>query len=345
MSLDVVGDGFERLLSPADGVGTIEAARKVESTVYTVRIGAPLEEFVARYASWAPGSYFGLTDLGGQVFLWSTTRYAFDSGLRGVVGLHPVADRPQTTFSLPWGSWVSAGESTAAADQPVTFEVRAANIVGIVAMVGVIAAAAVGLGWPAASTRIVPPPRAPSLPPPHTHEDPGQRPHGGHDPDSHVAWTSALAIAGDRSSVGGVRHTRTVDEPLRVDDRRDGLDDHPRDADELQEEPMNTRERRHFELPASPEVESVETEEVIYHGEPLTDERVRQIVEDVRRANLIPGGKSLNRDGSHSRRLSLRLQDELFLALEHAADESHVSVSKFTRAVLEEWAERRRAAL
>lgn len=107
---------------------------------------------------------------------------------------------------------------------------------------------------------------------------------------------------------------------------------------------MNTRERRRFELPASPEVEFVETEDVTYHGEPLTDERVEQIVEDVRRANLIPGGKSLNRDGSHSRRLSLRVQDELFQALEGAADESHVSVSKLTRSVLEEWAERRRSA-
>lgn len=107
---------------------------------------------------------------------------------------------------------------------------------------------------------------------------------------------------------------------------------------------MNTRERRRFKLPASPEVEFVETEDVVYHGERLTDERVQQIVDDVRRANLAPGGKSLNQDGSHARRLSLRVQDELYETLENSAGEAHVSVSKLTRAVLEEWAERRRAA-
>lgn len=70
---------------------------------------------------------------------------------------------------------------------------------------------------------------------------------------------------------------------------------------------------------------------------------VARSIDGIFGCGLIPGGKSLNRDGSHSRRLSLRVQDELFQALEHAADESHVSVSKFTRAVLEEWADRRRA--
>ncbi|MEV1131837.1 ribbon-helix-helix protein, CopG family [Agromyces sp. NPDC049794] len=64
----------------------------------------------------------------------------------------------------------------------------------------------------------------------------------------------------------------------------------------------------------------------------------------MRRANLVPGGKSLNQDGSHARRLSLRVQDELYETLEHAAGEARVSVSKFTRGVLEEWAERRRAS-
>ena len=105
---------------------------------------------------------------------------------------------------------------------------------------------------------------------------------------------------------------------------------------------MNTRSRRRFEVPASSEIEFVETEEVIYEGEPLTDKRVEQIVEDVRRANLVPGGKSLNRDGSHARRLSIRLQDDLYESLEEAANESDISVSKLTRSVLEEWVRRRR---
>ncbi|WP_400996609.1 ribbon-helix-helix protein, CopG family [Agromyces sp. GXQ0307] len=107
---------------------------------------------------------------------------------------------------------------------------------------------------------------------------------------------------------------------------------------------MSPTSRRHFELPRDPEVHLVETEEVSYRGEPLTDERVERIVEDVRRANLLPGGKSLNRDGTHARRLSVRVHDDLYEALEEAAEESRVSVSKLTRAVLDEWAAGRHPA-
>jgi len=102
---------------------------------------------------------------------------------------------------------------------------------------------------------------------------------------------------------------------------------------------MNTRAHSRFELPANPKIEFVETEDVVLDGEPLTDERVEEIVEDVRHANLVPGGKSLNDDGSHSPRLSVRVPDSLNDVLKEVAAERGVGVSRLVRDVLVEWAQ------
>ncbi|GAA1513535.1 putative HicB family RNase H-like nuclease [Agromyces terreus] len=100
---------------------------------------------------------------------------------------------------------------------------------------------------------------------------------------------------------------------------------------------MNTKARREFRVTPGTEFVDVETEDVIYHGQALSEGRVEAIVEDVRRANLIPGGKSLNGDGTHSRRLTLRVPDELYDVIEATAEERHSSVSKVAREALEEW--------
>ncbi|BDZ65448.1 ribbon-helix-helix protein, CopG family [Agromyces mangrovi Wang et al. 2018] len=100
---------------------------------------------------------------------------------------------------------------------------------------------------------------------------------------------------------------------------------------------MNAPTRRRFTLPDEPKFESVETVDVIFHGEPLTDERVDEIVEDVRRANLVPGGKSLNGDGSHSRALSVRLPDDVRAKLEEIAAARGIRPSKLVREVLAEF--------
>jgi hypothetical protein len=94
---------------------------------------------------------------------------------------------------------------------------------------------------------------------------------------------------------------------------------------------------RRFELPRNPRIVFVETEDVIYQGEPLTDERVDQIVADVRRANLVPGGKSLNGDGSHAKTLSVRLPDDVRTQIEAIATARGIRPSKLVREVLADY--------
>lgn len=102
---------------------------------------------------------------------------------------------------------------------------------------------------------------------------------------------------------------------------------------------MTERTPRRFELPSNPRFEFVETEDVIYHGQPLTDARVEHIVEDVRRANLVPGGKSLNRDGTHSKALSVRLPDDVRAKVDALAAARGIRPSKLVREVLAAYVE------
>ncbi|GAA1524549.1 hypothetical protein BJ978_000452 [Agromyces terreus] len=107
---------------------------------------------------------------------------------------------------------------------------------------------------------------------------------------------------------------------------------------------MSANSRRRFELPERPTVASVETEDVIYRGEALTDDRVDRIVADVRRANLVPGGKSLNGDGTHAKPLTIRLPDEVREEIDQIAEAEGVSTSKVARRALVEWLQSRRIA-
>jgi len=83
---------------------------------------------------------------------------------------------------------------------------------------------------------------------------------------------------------------------------------------------MNNEARREFRFTPETTFTEVDTDDVIFQGERLTDARVEQIVDDVRRANLVPGGKSRNGDGSHSRAISVRLPDATRDALDAVAD-------------------------
>lgn len=76
---------------------------------------------------------------------------------------------------------------------------------------------------------------------------------------------------------------------------------------------------------------------MIYQGEPLTDERVEQLVNDARRANLVPGSKSLNGDGSHAKALSVRLPDDVRTGIEAIASARGIRPSKLAREVLAEY--------
>lgn len=103
-----------------------------------------------------------------------------------------------------------------------------------------------------------------------------------------------------------------------------------------------TKKRERYEF--GPDVD-LDAEEFIYHGERLTLERAEQIAEqtlaEARRRNLIPGGKSLSRDGTHSPRLQFRVPQQLHDDAERAARKEGVSLSALARHALEEYVRHR----
>ncbi len=82
------------------------------------------------------------------------------------------------------------------------------------------------------------------------------------------------------------------------------------------------------------DTEIVETGSVMYRGEPLTQERVDELVERVHR-NLTPGGKSLSRDGSKSKPIQILLPNDTREELVSRANAAGKSVSKYTRELIE----------
>lgn len=78
-------------------------------------------------------------------------------------------------------------------------------------------------------------------------------------------------------------------------------------------------------------------------GSRLTEERARRIAEADRRrrANLVPGRKSLSGGSTHSPVIQVRVPEALREELRAAAEERGVSVSRFARDLLEESLHRR----
>lgn len=85
----------------------------------------------------------------------------------------------------------------------------------------------------------------------------------------------------------------------------------------------------------------LEKEDVVYRGERLTEERARELaaeaLDEVRRRNLIPGGKSLSGGGKHSPRVQFRIPERLADKLTERAKAEGVSVSVLARRALEEY--------
>ncbi len=81
-------------------------------------------------------------------------------------------------------------------------------------------------------------------------------------------------------------------------------------------------------------------------GTRLTDERAEEIAASAerRRANLLPGRKSLSGGAKHSPVLQVRIPEELRDELQHVATERGVSLSKLARDILEESVHDRRAS-
>ena len=85
----------------------------------------------------------------------------------------------------------------------------------------------------------------------------------------------------------------------------------------------------------------LDVEDFQYQGERLTNERAVQIAEEtlseLRRRNLIPGGKSLSGGGVHSPRVQFRVPQDLREQAERVAEDEGVSLSALARHALEDY--------
>lgn len=114
-----VGDGFESLLAPSDGTGTIDVATGDGSTVYTVTIeGASADEFVDAYRAWSgdEGTSLSLADAPGANLVSVNYRISGSLGLSAVVASHVAAEAVRQNIVLPFGQ----NFDTAAGVMPVS---------------------------------------------------------------------------------------------------------------------------------------------------------------------------------------------------------------------------------
>ncbi|HEY2042432.1 MAG TPA: hypothetical protein VGH11_07110 [Jatrophihabitans sp.] len=90
-----------------------------------------------------------------------------------------------------------------------------------------------------------------------------------------------------------------------------------------------------------PDLDLDEEEFILKDGRRLTNELAEQIAEEtlaeVRRRNLIPGGKSLSGGGVHSPRVQFRVPEELRTQAEQVAEDEGVSLSALARHALEDY--------
>lgn len=88
----------------------------------------------------------------------------------------------------------------------------------------------------------------------------------------------------------------------------------------------------------------LDKEEFIFRGERLTEARAEQISAEALRTarikNLIPGRKSLSRNGSHSPSVQYRVPMDVRERVERLAERTGSTVSKIGRIALEEYLER-----
>ncbi|WP_157749659.1 hypothetical protein [Jatrophihabitans sp. GAS493] len=69
----------------------------------------------------------------------------------------------------------------------------------------------------------------------------------------------------------------------------------------------------------------------------LADEIANEMLAEVRRRNLIPGGKSLSGGSVHSPRVQFRVPEELRAQAERVAEDEGVSLSALARHALEDY--------
>jgi hypothetical protein len=95
------------------------------------------------------------------------------------------------------------------------------------------------------------------------------------------------------------------------------------------------------EYVVGPDLDLDEEDFILKDGRRLTNELADQIAEEtltqVRRRNLIPGGKSLSGGGVHSPRVQFRVPEDLRTQAERVAKDEGVSLSALARHALEDY--------
>jgi predicted HicB family RNase H-like nuclease len=90
-----------------------------------------------------------------------------------------------------------------------------------------------------------------------------------------------------------------------------------------------------------PDLDLDKEEFILNDGRRLTNELAEQIAEEtlaeVRRRNLIPGGKSLSGAGAYSPRVQFRVPQDLREQAERVAEDEGVSLSALARHALEDY--------
>jgi predicted HicB family RNase H-like nuclease len=85
----------------------------------------------------------------------------------------------------------------------------------------------------------------------------------------------------------------------------------------------------------------LETEEITFRGERLTNQRAEEIAQEtlaeIRLRNLVPGRKSLSGGTKHSPRVQFRVPDEIREQAEKRAREKGISLSALAREALEQY--------
>lgn len=111
---------------------------------------------------------------------------------------------------------------------------------------------------------------------------------------------------------------------------------------------MSKKDSRDYVIGDDVEVSDVDlTQEAVYvNGERLTDERVERMAAEsvrlarAREANLVPGGKSLSGDGTHSPIVQTRVPVGVRMRLQAIAQRRGVRTSKLLREAIDQFIER-----
>ncbi len=157
-SVDAVGDGFAKRLSPRDGVGTLDTAQSDTSSTYTVSIsGKDPQDFAAKYGQWAPGSSVTQSDEASGLFLHESG-YSINPALQKLAGQHEVTDGATSEVSLPFGQWVTSSPGAEQAvgvagptvtvhglETPVSVRTSGPTLGGLITLVLLLGATAFGV--------------------------------------------------------------------------------------------------------------------------------------------------------------------------------------------------------